>query len=72
MSVRIGLRVALLALLGAFAAGHPAGAQPSPAEVQAIRSACRSDFISHCMGVQPGGREALECLASHAPQLSAA
>lgn len=72
MSVRIGLRVALLALLGALVPGHPLGAQPSPAEVQAIRSACRSDFISHCMGVQPGGREALECLASHAPQLSAA
>jgi hypothetical protein len=72
MSVRIGLLVALLALLGAFVPGHPLRAQPSPAEVQAIRSACRSDFISHCMGVQPGGREALECLASHAPQLSAA
>jgi hypothetical protein len=72
MSARIGLRLALLALLGAFAPGHPVHAQPSPAEVQAIRSACRSDFISHCLGVQPGGREALECLASHAPQLSAA
>jgi hypothetical protein len=72
MSVRIGLRLAPLALLGAFAPGHPVHAQPSPAEVQAIRSACRGDFISHCMGVQPGGREALECLASHAPQLSAA
>ena len=22
----------------------------------AIRAACRSDFISHCTGVQPGGR----------------
>ena len=72
MSVRIGLRIALLALSVAVAPGHPVHAQPSPAEVQAIRSACRSDFISHCMGVQPGGRKALECLASHAPQLSAA
>jgi hypothetical protein len=71
-SVRIGLRVALLALLGALAQGHPVGAQPSPAEVEAIRAACRSDFISHCTGVRPGGREALECLASHTPQLSAA
>jgi hypothetical protein len=72
MTARIGLRVALFALTVAFAPGHPVHAQPSPAELQAIRSACRSDFISHCMGVQPGGREALECLASHAPQLSAA
>ncbi len=50
----------------------PGFAQPSPQQVQAIRGACRSDFISHCAGVQPGGREALECLASHAPQLSPA
>jgi hypothetical protein len=72
-SNRSGLRaVALLALFGALMPVHPGWAQPSPAEVQAIRGACRSDFISHCMGVQPGGREALECLASHAPQLSAA
>jgi hypothetical protein len=72
-SVRIGPRaVALLALLGALVPAHPGMAQPSPAQVEAIRGACRSDFISHCMGVQPGGREALECLASHAPQLSAA
>jgi hypothetical protein len=72
-SVHITLRAtALLALLGALVPGHPVGAQPSPAEVEAIRGACRSDFISHCMGVQPGGREALECLASHTPQLSAA
>jgi hypothetical protein len=72
-SIRIGLRaVALLALFGALVPAHSVGAQPSPAEIQAIRSACRSDFISHCMGVQPGGREALECLAGHAPQLSAA
>jgi hypothetical protein len=72
-SIRIGLRAAaLLALFGGFMPAHPLGAQPSPAEVEAIRGACRSDFISHCMGVQPGGREALECLASHGPQLSAA
>jgi hypothetical protein len=72
-SIRIGLRaVAWLALLGALPLVHAAKAQPSAAEVEAIRGACRSDFISHCMGVQPGGRAALECLASHAPQLSAA
>jgi hypothetical protein len=71
--LRTGLRtVALLALFGVLLPVQSAKAQPSPAEVEAIRGACRSDFISHCKGVQPGGREALECLASHAPQLSAA
>jgi hypothetical protein len=71
-SLRIGLHAIALLAFGALMPAHPVGAQPSPAEVEAIRGACRSDFISHCMGVQPGGREALECLASHAPQLSAA
>jgi hypothetical protein len=56
-----------------FAALAPALAQqPSSAQLQAVRSSCRSDFISHCSGVQPGGRDALECLMRNSSQLSAA
>jgi hypothetical protein len=36
--------------------------QPSAEQKAAIRQACRSDFMSHCAGVQPGGREAFACL----------
>jgi hypothetical protein len=72
-SVRIGLcALAAIVVLGPAMPVSSAKAQPSPAQVEAIRSTCRSDFVSHCLGVQPGGREALECLASHAPQLSPA
>ncbi len=46
--------------------------QPSPEELSAIRSNCRSDFMSHCSGVQPGGVEALQCLKRNSAQLSAA
>jgi hypothetical protein len=46
--------------------------QPSPEQIATIRQACRSDFISHCSGVQPGGREALQCLQHNVAQLSAA
>ena len=46
--------------------------QPSPEQIATIRQACRSDFISHCSGVQPGRREALQCLQHNAAQLSAA
>lgn len=46
--------------------------QPSPEQIATVRQACRSDFISHCSGVQPGGREALECLQNNAAQLSGA
>ena len=44
--------------------------KPTAAQTSAIRSACRSDFMSHCSGVQPGGAEALQCLESNAGQLS--
>jgi hypothetical protein len=49
----------------------PAAAhQPTPEQLNAIRSACRSDFMSHCAGVQPGGAEAMQCLQRNVAQLS--
>jgi hypothetical protein len=49
-----------------------AGAQePSQAQRDAIRASCRSDFIANCSGVQPGGKEALDCLKLNAARLSA-
>jgi Cysteine rich repeat len=68
----LGVRAvaALAVLMLPTAMAGPAAAQPSPEEIAAIRQACRSDFISHCSGVQPGGREALQCLERNAAQLS--
>jgi hypothetical protein len=60
--------LALLALPIATAA--PTTAQPSPEQIATMRQACRADFITHCSGVQPGGREALQCLERNAAQLS--
>ncbi len=45
--------------------------KPTSQQLSAIRASCRSDFISHCSGVQPGGSAALRCLQSNAAQLSA-
>jgi hypothetical protein len=56
------------------AAPAPAAAaprQPTPEQLNAIRSTCRSDFMSHCSGVQPGGAEAMQCLERNSAQLSA-
>ncbi len=61
----LGMLVSPLALMEKSAAQ-----QPSREQVEAIRESCRSDFISHCPSVQPGGREALECLQRNAAQLS--
>jgi Cysteine rich repeat len=66
--VRKAVAFALLVLPIALAGR--AAAQPSPEQIAAIRQACRSDFITHCSGVQPGGREALQCLERNAAQLS--
>jgi hypothetical protein len=60
-----------LAFVLALAAGS-AQAQPSQAELSAIKSNCRSDYMAHCMSVRPGGKEALQCLQSHLDSLSGA
>src|SRR6516225_8183444 len=67
------LRFCLLASLFATLTLDPAAAQqPTQAQRDAIRASCRSDFIAHCSGVEPGGKEALECLMRNDAKLSAA
>jgi hypothetical protein len=56
--------VALTMATNAFAA------DPSAAQKAAVKSACRSDFIAHCMSVTPGGKEAYDCLVQHMSSLS--
>jgi Cysteine rich repeat len=67
----IAYRTAVLTSLWLAALAVPAAAQQPTAEQQsAIRANCRSDFMANCSGVQPGGREALQCLQSNAAKLS--
>ncbi len=69
----LGRASTLVALSAAatFVAAMPAFSQaPTDAQRSAIRSACRSDFIAHCSSVQPGGREALQCLQKNMSSLS--
>jgi len=66
-------RFSLLAgLLVALTLDQAAAQQPTQAERDAIRAACRSDFIADCAGVEPGGKEAFECLMRNDAKLSAA
>jgi hypothetical protein len=53
------------------AAAAPA-ARPTAAQQKALKASCRSDFMSHCSGVKPGGQEALACLQGNAQRLSPA
>jgi hypothetical protein len=54
------------------AASGGAPGKPTAAQTAAIRSACRSDFMANCSGVQPGGPAALQCLQGNATKLSQA
>ena len=54
----------------AAGAAAPAAQQPSQVQISAIRNACRADFMAHCSGVQPGGRDGLACLIKNTAALS--
>ncbi|WP_298255906.1 hypothetical protein [Bradyrhizobium sp.] len=43
---------------------------PSQAQRDAVKSACRNDYISHCSSVPPGGEAALQCLAKNMSSLA--
>jgi hypothetical protein len=49
----------------------PASAQPTQEQINAVRQSCRSDYMSYCKSVTPGGPEALQCLRSNSGKLSA-
>jgi hypothetical protein len=65
----VAVCVALVAAIVAVAT--PSLAQgPSEAQREAVKSACRSDYMAHCSSVQPGGEAALQCLAKNISSLS--
>lgn len=54
------------------AAVAPAPKQPTAAQQSAMKQSCRNDFMSHCSGVSPGGKDALACLQRNVAGLSPA
>jgi hypothetical protein len=58
--------------VAAAPAAAAVAAAPTAAQQNAIRHSCRNDFMANCSGVQPGGKEALVCLQTHAARLSPA
>jgi hypothetical protein len=54
-----------------FAIAAPVLAQaPSQAQLDAIKSQCRSDYMARCSSVPPGGEAALQCLQKNMSSLS--
>lgn len=68
MAAKIAFIVASL-----FVLAYPAASQqPTSAQRDAIRQACRSDYEAHCASVPPGGQPALACLQKNMSSLSGA
>jgi hypothetical protein len=67
---RITFQASLCLLLLSIGSAH--AQPPTDAQRNAIKSACRSDFIAQCSGVTPGGIEALTCLQQHSSTLAPA
>jgi hypothetical protein len=67
--IKFGKRISMAAAI--VVAATPAFAQaPTDAQREAIRSACRSDYMAHCSSVPPGGLESLQCLQKNMSSLS--
>lgn len=66
-----GAAPATAAKPAAATAAKPAAGQPTSAQVNAVKSACRSDYPKVCASVPPGGAPALECLEKNKAKVSA-
>jgi hypothetical protein len=64
------IRASLCMLFLSFGSAY--AQPPTDAQRNAIKSACRSDFIAQCSGVSPGGIAALTCLQQHSATLAPA
>jgi hypothetical protein len=64
------MRDTILSLLVLLAGGPAFAQQPTQAQANAIRQACRSDYQAYCAGVPTGGSAALSCLQQNASSLS--
>jgi len=58
-----------LSLLALLATAGPAAANPTAAQLSAIKANCRSDYMSNCWDV-PRGAKAFQCLKDHMAKLS--
>lgn len=67
-----GWAAAAVLCVALVAEAAPALSQPSQAQISAVRSNCRSDYMAHCSSVPPGGAESLNCLQSNSSRLSGA
>jgi hypothetical protein len=66
-----GIRAAILLAAAGLFIGPALAQQPTQAQANAIKQACRADYQAHCASVPTGGSAALSCLQQNASSLSA-
>ena len=67
---RTALLIAVSLCLLGVTADLAAAQKPSRAQENALRSACRNDYMKYCSRVKPSGQAALACLQRNAASLS--
>jgi hypothetical protein len=67
MKIAISMMALSLTLCGALAQAQ----QPSNAQISAVKSSCRGDYMNVCSGVPTGTQKSLQCLQEHSSQVSA-
>jgi hypothetical protein len=67
MKIAISMMALSLTLCGALAQAQ----QASDAQISAVKSSCRGDYMSVCSGVPTGTQKSLQCLQEHSSQVSA-
>ncbi len=65
-------RTAIISAFGLALIASGAHALVTKEQTDAIKASCRTDYMSNCMGITPGGKEALQCLQRNLPKLSGA
>jgi Cysteine rich repeat len=68
--IHVASRLVMAAFSLAAWAGTSFAQQPTQAQVNAIRQACRTDYQTYCASVPAGGSAALACLKENAQSLS--
>ncbi len=68
----LSARLCGAATVGLLLLTAPASAEPTQAQIGAIRASCQSDYRANCAGVPAGGSAALACLQKNLASLSPA